>query len=229
MSDIIKNVVIGICLFLFLGIAIDTFTRPRVNKDAPTPKYNVNFPLEANPSFGDRWRLSAMQQDSDPKEMKLYLTKDLQMIWMSNDIAGKYGGIKNPSITTRQEYLNYYLRLISSYIEIISYANVDFPNVKTKQKKNLLLIVQEVFFHKTRWLLGKNYAEIMSENLPKDKIRNFGIDDIQVLKKGNNLCITFNGETINPYYELDVIDQNLDSYGISSRAIKNFLSTNKPK
>lgn len=229
MSNTIKNIIVGICLFLFCGIAIDTFTSPRVNKEATSPKYNMNAPIVEKSPWGDRWRLLAMQENSDPKEMKLYMTKDLQMIWVSNDIADKYGGISNPPITTRQEYLNYYLEMISPYVELISYSNVDFNNIKTKQKKNLLLIAKNYFFHKSRWLLGQSYAEIISEKLKNDKVRDFCIDDIQVIKKGNNLCITFNGETINPYYELDVIDQGLDSYGTSSRAIKNFLLINKPK
>jgi hypothetical protein len=229
MSNTLKNVVLCICIFLFLGILIDTFTGSRDKKDIPVSKYNSTLPLVKKMPLDDLgWRL-AMQENSDPKEMRLYLTKDFQMIWVSNDIADKYGRIKNLPITTSQQYLNYHMGLEPAYVEIISYANVDFSNITRKQEKNLSLISQEVFSHKTRWLLGKNYEEIMSERLPSDKVRDFCIDDIHVLKKGNNICIVFNGETINPYYELEIIDQSLESRGFSSKARKTFLSMNKPK
>lgn len=197
------------------------------NASLPAKGYNKYDPK--NKELDKIGYLSAMQPNSDPNEFKLYLTKDLQMIWVSNIVADKLERIRAPHITTDEKYINYCLTLEKPYIQIISYSNVDFNNIKQKQKKNLSIIVQEFFAEKTNWVLKETYEEIMKKKFKKNQVKDFSLDDMNILKKGNNLCITFNDETINPYYELDKIDKELEQRNLPSQARKTFLEANKPK
>lgn len=197
------------------------------NASLPAKGYNKHNPIERE--WNKIGFLSSMQPNSDPNEMQLYLTKDLQMIWVSNIIATKLEKVRTPPIITEQDHTNYYLTLEKPYVEIISYSNVDFNNIKQKQKKNLSIIVQQFFAYKTTWVINNTYIEIMGKKFTKDQVKDFSIEDISILKKGNNLCITFNEETINPYYELETIDQQLNLKGFPSKSRETFLKENKPK
>ena len=220
-------------IFVFIGLYIhQTHSSYKqnivlVNGKMPEKGYNKYNPTDKE---WDKILVPrAMQQNSDPKEMRLYLTRDLQMIWVSNIITDKLERIRIQSISTDQEYMNYCLTLEKPYIEIISYSNVDFNNIKQNQKKNISIIIQEFFTYKTTWLFKNTYKEIMSKNFTKNQIKDFSLDDVNILKKGNNICITFYEETINPYYELETIDKELELKGFPSKARKTFLEANKPK
>lgn len=228
---ILKNIFGWIVLFSFIfsmdyGIkAVKTYA----NQKPVVIGYNASLPDIENSEWNNIGHKVALQGNANPYDMQLYLTKDLQMIWLSNSVADRFSKIHNPPISTAQDYFTYDIELATPYIEIISYSNVDFSNIKQKQAKNISIIVQKVFAHKTRWILAKTYLELMKENLKKDQFRDFTLDDVNILKKGNNICITFNEETINPYYELEIIDQRLEKEGITTKARKTFLEVNKPK
>jgi hypothetical protein len=231
----IKENIVGY-IFLILVFA-GMYAHQTYSSQSPLIEFhNVSLPAKGYNKYDPTKKeldkigyLSAMQLNSNPNEFKLYLTKDLQMIWVSNIVADKLERIRVPHITTDETYINYCLTLEKPYIEIISYSNVDFNNIKQKQKKNLSIIVQEFFAEKTNWVLKDTYKEIMGKKFKKNQVKDFSLDDMSILKKGNNICITFNEETINPYYELDKIDKELEQRNLPSQARKTFLEANKPK
>lgn len=224
----VKKVALFVCIIMAIGAAVDLLIKPYFKKDTFVPKHNASVPLVKEMPWNDLGWRRAMQEDSDPKDMQLYLTKDYQMIWVSNDIADKYGRVKKPIIDNNQKSSDLLIKIMEDYVSIISYANVDHKNIKTDLKKKILFIIQEVFFDKTKWILGKSYKEIMSERPTADKIRYFCINDIDILKKGSNLCIRFNGENINPYHELEKTSSLLNERRIKTPGIQNFLLSNKP-
>lgn len=225
---------IGGYIFL-ISLFIGMYIHQTYSHQKPVVKFdNESLPdkgyLKYNETiWGVKWVKCAMQPNSDPNEMKLYLTKDLQLIWVSNIVADKLGRVRAPHVTTEQDYVKYYLTIEKPYVEIISYSNVDFNNIKKKQKKNISIIVQEFFAYKTSWVFKDTYKEIMDKKFTTDQVKDFSLDDVSILKKGNNICITFDEETINPYYELETIDQELDVRGIPSKARKTLLEVNRPK
>lgn len=169
----------------------------------------------------------ALQNNTNPKSMKLYLTKDLKMIWVRNNIADKLGRIKRSPIKSNENFVNYHFSMIQPYIKLISCANVDFKNIIKKQEKIILTIINKTFAHETFYTLEKTYKEIIENKNIEKEIREFTIEDVEVIKKGDNMCIFYNNDIINPYYKLKVAINVLKEKGFANEANNEFLEMNK--
>lgn len=195
---------------------------------------NVNtYETKNNPKdlskFG--WKLPvAMTKDANPYKMQLYLTNDLKMIWVSNDIADNFGRIQRHPITSTNDFITHNLETIEPYTKLISYANVDFKHIKEKQKRNILEIINKDFCYKTYYTLKISYEDIINKKYDKKHVKDFSIEDVEIFKKENNVCILYNEDVINPYYNLQKSLNNLQSRGFKiNKANKQFIETNKMK
>lgn len=174
-------------------------------------------------NFG--WKVPvAMEKGANPRQMQLYLTKDLKMIWVSNDIADSFGRIPRHPITSTNDFINHHLSMLVPYDKLISYANVDFANIKCKQEKNIIKVINEEFAYRTYYTLKTTYYEIISRNLSQKKVRDFTIKDVEILKKGENMCIIYNEDVIDIVRNLKSSRANLRQRGFYNNQPKNIVS-----
>lgn len=174
-------------------------------------------PKDPNDLSNFGWKVPvAMTKQADPHKMQLYLTKDLKMIWAANNIADNFGRAPRHPITSTNDFINHHLGVIDPYTKLISYANVDFKNMKQKQERNILQLINKEFAYRTFYTLKMTYNEIMGQNLSKKKVRDFTIEDVEILKKDDNMCIVYNEDVINPTHNLEASLASLRKRGFSN-------------
>ena len=164
-----------------------------------------------------------MQNDTNPDEMKLYLTKDYRLVWICNGIADKFGKIETASRNSTDQLLT----IQKIYVDLITYANVNVHNIEEKQSLNLKNLVKEIAKQRANFILNKTYNEIFTPNIYEKKVQEFSANDVSVLIKNGTLCVSVAEETLNIIYELDMICNILTEKGLDTRHVKRIIESNR--